>query len=514
MRAKNSKDDVNSAVMTTPTFVLELPVKLGQGELAEVRKRFNYARNLYNATVGTALGQLQQMRQDPQWRQACSMPKGKERTTTFRRLDEKYRLREYDLHAIIAKHREASGRKHDLGINEAQKLATRVYEVVTKYKLGLGGKPRFKTQSRGLHSISGKTNKTGLRFKPEKSRLYWNSLEMFVEIDRKDRYIFEALHVDKDPSRFKRIKYCSLVRKVINGKERYYLQLSLEGQAPIKHIYAPQTERLAIDPAPKAITVFHKEKVFKASIEVSVHAEKQKKLQKQMSRSLQLNNPDAFDENGTLKKGARLQVKSKSYLKKQTKLCEVHRRAAAARKNLHGQVSNLLLSLAGEIVLEKNSWKALQRGHFGKSLGKSGMGAFERTLISKAERAGCKVHLVAPYILKPSQYDPFKDAFEKIPLKQRWRRMDDKELIQRDMLSAVVLYCADLANERHNRTEIFQTLEGAKQLLSDGGFVVKENPTSNPALDPRFAPERKAQAIEEVRREILCGCKGQLNANR
>ena len=142
------------------------------------------------------------------------------------------------------------------------------------------------------------------------------------------------------------------------------------------------------------------------------------------------------------------------------------------------------------------------------------MGAFERTLISKAERAGCKVHLVAPYILKPSQYDPFKDAFEKIPLKQRWRRMDDKELIQRDMLSAVVLYCADLANERHNRTEIFQTLEGAKQLLSDGGFVVKENPTSNPALDPRFAPERKAQAIEEVRREILCGCKGQLNANR
>ena len=30
---------------------------------------------------------------------------------------------------------------------------------------------------------------------------------------------------------------------------RYYLQLSLEGQAPFKHIYAPQTERLAIDPA-------------------------------------------------------------------------------------------------------------------------------------------------------------------------------------------------------------------------------------------------------------------------
>ena len=72
MRAKNSKDDVNSAVMTTPTFVLELPVKLGQGELAEVRKRFNYARNLYNATVGTALGQLQQMRQGPQWLQAGS----------------------------------------------------------------------------------------------------------------------------------------------------------------------------------------------------------------------------------------------------------------------------------------------------------------------------------------------------------------------------------------------------------------------------------------------------------
>ena len=38
-----------------------------------------FARQLHNATLGTALGQLQQLRQDRDWKKACLMPKGKER---------------------------------------------------------------------------------------------------------------------------------------------------------------------------------------------------------------------------------------------------------------------------------------------------------------------------------------------------------------------------------------------------------------------------------------------------
>ena len=85
------------------------------------------------------------------------MPKGKERNDLFKTLVRQYRLSEYDLHATIAQHRSGSGRKSELGINEAQKIASRVYQSVHRYQLGLGGRPRFKSASRGLQSIEGKT---------------------------------------------------------------------------------------------------------------------------------------------------------------------------------------------------------------------------------------------------------------------------------------------------------------------------------------------------------------------
>ena len=159
--------------MTSPSFILELPIKVNDSESRMILRKFEFARQLHNATLGSALGQLQQMRQDPQWKKACTLPKGKERLELFRNLDHQYRLTEYDLHAVIAKHRERSGRKDQLGINETQKIATRVYQSIRRYQLGLGGRPRFKSVSRGLHSIEGKTNATGLKFNLQKSVLSW-----------------------------------------------------------------------------------------------------------------------------------------------------------------------------------------------------------------------------------------------------------------------------------------------------------------------------------------------------
>ena len=38
---------------------------------------------LYNATLGTALGRLQRMRETKEWRAARDMPKGRARTKAF-----------------------------------------------------------------------------------------------------------------------------------------------------------------------------------------------------------------------------------------------------------------------------------------------------------------------------------------------------------------------------------------------------------------------------------------------
>ena len=363
--------------MPGPTFIIELPIRVSDSESQTILRKLEFARQLHNATLGSALGQLQQLRQDSDWKKACSMPKGKERTNLFKSLDRKYHLTEYDLHAVIAKHRQASGRKTELGINEAQKIATRVFQAVNRYKLGLGGRPRFKSAKRGLRSIEGKTNKTGLKFNIEKSVLSWCQHDYRVIIDPKDDYIRCAFLKEDGSQGFKTIKYCRLVRKTIKGKNRFYLQVVLEGRAPVKHIYASTEERLSIDPGPQTIAVFSK--IWSGKIKVAPRAQvdeqRIRSLQRSMDRSLRQNNPDCYESNGVFKKGSELS-KTKSYEKRVQSLKEYHRKASATRRCEHGQLVNLLLSVAGEIRIEKNSWKAFQRGHFAKSLGKSGISGF------------------------------------------------------------------------------------------------------------------------------------------
>ena len=75
--------------MTSPSCVIELPIAADDAEMRTLVRKLEFARQLHNATLGTAIGQLQHMRQDTAWKQACAMPKSKERTAAFRALDRK-----------------------------------------------------------------------------------------------------------------------------------------------------------------------------------------------------------------------------------------------------------------------------------------------------------------------------------------------------------------------------------------------------------------------------------------
>ena len=67
---------------------------------------------------------------------------------------------------------------------------------------------------------------------------------------------------------------------------------------------------------------------------------------------------------------------SKRYEKLRSELAEMLRLSAAKRKREHGEVCNWLLGHAGHIIVEDNSFKAFQKGHFGKSIGRHAPAAF------------------------------------------------------------------------------------------------------------------------------------------
>src|SRR5436305_4392144 len=91
----------------TPTFLLELPLRVDAGRAKRLRAQFETARCLYNALLGEAMKRLRQMRADPQWQAARAIPKTQkqERNAAFSRLRQDYGFSEYAMHAFAKKAR-------------------------------------------------------------------------------------------------------------------------------------------------------------------------------------------------------------------------------------------------------------------------------------------------------------------------------------------------------------------------------------------------------------------------
>jgi aspartate aminotransferase-like enzyme len=155
----------------TPTFLLELPLQVTQGQAKRLRAHLEAGRQFYNAVLSEGQKRLRQMRADPAWQAACTIPRShkQERAAAFSRLRERYGFSESSLHEY-AKTARVSWIADHLDAVLAQTLASRAYHALNRVCLGQARRVRFKSRGRGLDSIENQRNETGLRFvlqKPE-----------------------------------------------------------------------------------------------------------------------------------------------------------------------------------------------------------------------------------------------------------------------------------------------------------------------------------------------------------
>ena len=469
-----------TAKSSTPSFVLELPLRVDSLDERILRRKMEYGRQLYNAVLGSAIGLIDQMKQSAAWRETVVMPKGAERNARFREIRKAYRLTEYGFHEIIKEHRAASGRASELGINEAQKLATACYKAVERWLLHLGGRPRFKSASRGLHSIEGKTNKTGLKWKEDKFCLDWCGRQYRVLKDQKDTYLQEALSDPDDPSKQKKVKYVRLLHRQIEGRRRWFIQLVLVGLPPIKRIPAPKAIEMAIDPGISTMTCLSKDEFaekFELAAKCQWHWREVRKLQRAMDRSRRATNPQNYNKDGTVKAGSKAWRSSKRYDVLRGELAEMHRRSAATRVNEHNETIGLLLCHAGTIRVEENNFKAFQKGRYGKSQGQHAPGLFIEMLKRKAESAGSRVVMMDARKLKPSQHDPLTgDDRKKAFWERRHQLGQTDEYIDRDFLACLNLLYADAKKQSYDPQALKKGLEAMKPMLLNAGIVVESKP--------------------------------------
>src|SRR5215470_14857393 len=150
---------------TTPTFLLELPLVVHEGQAKRLRAHLQAGRQFYNAVLSAGQKRLRRMRADPAWQEARALPRTQqqERKAAFAALREQYGFSEYAFHELARKLRVSFLAEH-LDAVLAQTLAGRAYRALNRVCVGKAKRVRFKSKGRGLDSIENKRSDTGMRF--------------------------------------------------------------------------------------------------------------------------------------------------------------------------------------------------------------------------------------------------------------------------------------------------------------------------------------------------------------
>jgi len=203
----------------TPSFVLELPLKTTPAQESEIQVRLEAGRHLYNACLGEALKRLNLIRQSKEFQRIIVFPESEERTDAFKNMNKEYGFTEYALHDYVAQIRDSWIREH-INSHIAQKIATRAFKAVQKKAFGKTKNVRFKGKNQ-FDTLEGKNNDTGLIF--ENNVLSWSGLEIPCIVEENNNVIAYGLNPEH------RVKYCRIVRRKINSRNMFYIQLILEG---------------------------------------------------------------------------------------------------------------------------------------------------------------------------------------------------------------------------------------------------------------------------------------------
>jgi len=413
----------------TPTFILELAIVSSPHDEVELDARFEAARQLYNACLDEAKRRLDLLRQSKEFKHARRMPKmvqgkrNKKRTEAFKALNTRFDFSEYSI-IIYATTIRNSWISNHIDSNTAQKLASRAFKAVQKVAFGQAKRVRFKSKNQ-LKSVEGSTNKTGIRYISKTGYVEWKGLELKCIIDVNDKVVVHGLS--------HRAKFCRIVKRIFNGKVRFFVQLVLEGK-PLQKFESPdETAGLDIGPSTIAVVTDKQASFERFCDELKDKQKEIRRLQRKLDRQRRANNPQNYNPNGTIKRGKKTWHESTRYKKTRRKLAELQRKLAAHRKTLHGNLANRILRQGKHVKTEKLSYRAFQK-NFSRSVRDRAPGMFMEILRRKAENAGGSVVEFSTKTTKLSQYCHKCGKYTKKPLSQRVHTCCNLN-IQRDIYS-------------------------------------------------------------------------------
>ena len=342
---------------TTPSFIVELRLGTSSKDETYLEKGLNAGRMLFNACLGEALSRLDLMRESKAYRGTLAMSKGAERTQAFKDLRAKYRFKDSALQSFALQCKNSAPQIGQfLDAHTTEKVASRAFAACDRHALGKIGRPRFKGSGQ-FHSLASKTNAAGIRYRD--GWLLWRGIEVECSVDLTDEVVAYGLSC--------RIKYCRIVRRQVRGKAKYYGQLIVEGAPCQKEKNTAGKEVVGIDIGPSTLAYVGETQaeLKQFCAELKPLENDIRLLQRAMDRSRRASNPGNYKHDGTVRPGAKKWFCSKSYNALRGEFAEVHRRKAAYRKSLHGNLQNEVLRVGNNLRVEKNRYNLFQK-NFGE----------------------------------------------------------------------------------------------------------------------------------------------------
>lgn len=456
-------------------FVLTLPMKTTISNEKALDKYFELSRRYYNAILGKLLKRTKLMQESKEYNRLRKLPKeNKERKNGFKELEKKYGLKGTSLNKLITSLRVNEFK--DLGSHITIKLQLRASRAIEKMRYGNAERVNF-VRYNEMTSIESSDNKQGIKFRD--NIVIFNKLKIPVRLKENDVYAHSALRNN--------IRFCRILRKEINGKIKYYVQITLEGVPPTKITKQGELKgslgegRVGIDIGTRTIAYSSKYdvKLLELCSEINNIDREIKLLQRKMDRSRRSVNPNKFNDNGTINTSNRDRwIYSNHYMKLKSKRKELYRKQTEIRKQSHFKLVNQLLVLGDEFYVETMNFNGLakraknttinektgkfnKKKRFGKSLANKAPSMLMTMLDNKLKWYNLRLQEINTYTCKASQYNHFTDEYNQKDLSERW---NDDINIQRDLYSSFLIMNVNEDLKSINRELCIETYDNFKIL--------------------------------------------------
>lgn len=462
---------------STDTCCLTLPLKLEKWQEDRLSKRFEIARQIYNAMVGAELKKLRKVKRSAEyreiqehiqsldWKKASDKPKLKKlykvRDTLLEKAGFTEKYFKSDMKGYYKHFNE------NIGSNVAvHGIAPQVWAAFEKMLFKKEGKQVHFKKAGDIHSLRGysATGKSGgVEIIFRGTYIEWKGLKLPLKLSPHNAYEAEMLSY--------RVKYVRLIRKPGKTKDRWYAQLSLEGKPVVKRdslsdkpVYPVGHGVVGLDIGPQTLAYASEKEadLLELADQVQNIEQEKRRLQRKMDRSRRATNPDNYNADGTIRRGVKLtRNKSRRYRKLQRELAYLQHRQAETRKRQHTALANHLLTLGDCFYVEDMPWPSLthrarqtevsektgrikRKKRFGKSVANKAPAMLIGILRQKCISRGLPGVVEVPTSVKASQYNHQTREYTAKSLSQRWNTMPDGSRIQRDLYSAFLLqhYCA------------------------------------------------------------------------